>query len=382
VRGKDPSKRPASRGGRLVRVLKRLFKAAALAAIIATVWSALFIGVRCYSSGSYAQAPSAEVERASAGLNGYAREEASTFLTLPEWYIVYNTDEYARFTGGQSPTRFPYFRSIGQYWRYYGGACDATKGAYPFSTGNHVMLAVIGSSFTIEYVIRGLYENTLGRLSEAISGRDTPEDAFAHKTAVEYGVFMHAVPWYAFPFFGRLSQLWRETPMRGPHFARKWERRMALTAEYGVKGIYGWLIGLSSGAAYGPEDLRIHARIENAPDAVFADGVVRKVKPLGPRAYIVTMPRYEAFTARTKILIGQGVRFLDVAGNDDILVTMLAPKSLKPSDIAGIVVLLDETLLTDATMRRIAVNVQLRALHDIVPRLEKMGATIEHVYDY
>ena len=372
---------PAPRRGRLVRVLKRLFKAAALAAAVAVVWSALFIGVRCYSRESRPQVVPPEVQRASAGLTGYGREEASTFLTLPEWYIVYNTEEYARFTGGQSPARFPYLGSIRQFWSYYGGACQATKGAYPFSAGNHLMLAVIGSSFTAEYIVKGLYENTLGRLGEWISGRDTPEDAFAHKTAVAYGAFMHTVPWYEFPFFGRLSQLWRETPWRGPHLARKWERRMALTAEYGAKGVYGWLIGMSSGAAYGPEDLRIHARIDNASDAVFADGVVRKVKPLGARAYIVTIPRYEAFTARTKILIAQGVRFLDVAGNDEILITVLAPASLNASEAGGVVVL-DEAFLTDAATRRIAVTVEVRSLHEILPRLEKMGATIEHVYDY
>jgi hypothetical protein len=33
-------------------------------------------------------------------------------------------------------------------------------------------------------------------------------------------------------------------------------------------------------------------------------------------------------------------------------------------------------------MRRIALKVPVRALHQIVPALEKMGATIEHIYDY
>ena len=378
---KKAKKAPAPRGGRLVGVFKRLFKAAVLAVILAAVWSSLFVGLRCYSRTGRPQNTSADVQRASAGLNGYTRDEASTFLTLPEWYIVYNTEEYARFIGAQNPSRFPYVGSIRQYWRYYGGACDATKRAYPFSPGNHVMLAVIGSSFTIEYALKGLYENTFGRLTEWISGRDTPEDAFAHKTAVEYGKFMHTVPWYEFPFFGKLAQLWRETPLSGAHSIRKWERKLALTAEYGVKGIYGWLIGVSSGAAYGPEDLRIHARIDNATDAVFADGVVRKVKQLGPGSYIVTIPRYEAFTGRAKLLIAQGVRFLDIAGNDDILVTVLAPAAMKANDI-GAVVLIDEALLTQGTTRRLGLKVPVRSLHDVIPRLEKHGATIEHIYDY
>ena len=322
----------------------------------------------------------AAAERAAQGLDGYRREEASTFLTLPEWYIVYNTEEYARFIGAERPSAFPYVGSIRQYWRYYGGACAATKGTYQFSWGNHVMLAVIGSSFTIEYIIKGLYENSIGRLAEW-AGRDTPEDAFAHKTAVEYGTFMHTVPWYEFPFYTKLKQLWSSTPLGGPRQVRKWERKLALTAEYGAKGIYGWIIGLASGATYGAEDLRIHAWVENASDDIFGDGVIKKVKQLGPRAYIVTIPRYEAFTTRTLTLISQGVRFVDIAGNDDILVTVLTPASVKlPADTGA--VLIDETLLTDGSTRRAGLRVPVRTLHEAVSRLQQAGVRVEHIYDY
>ena len=258
--------------------------------------------------------------------------------------------------------------------------CDATAGVYPFSGGNHMMLSVIGSSFTIEYLLKGLYENTIGRLSEAISGRDTPEDAFAHKTAVEYGAFMHTVPWYEFPFFARIGQLWRDTPPTGPRMVRKWERKLALTAEYGGKGIYGWLIGLSSGAAYGTEADRIHAWIDNASDPTFADGVVRKVHQMGPRSYIVTLPRYEAFTVRAKLLVKGQVRFLEIAGNDEILLTILAPAALERD--SSLMARLDEPLLTDGSMRRTALSVPVRSLHEIILKLEQRGATIEHIYDY
>jgi hypothetical protein len=258
--------------------------------------------------------------------------------------------------------------------------CDATRGVYPFSGGNHLMLAVIGSSFTIEYVIKGVYENTFGRVTEWTSGRDTPEDAFAHKTALEYGAFMHTVPWYEFPFFSKVGQLWRDIPKQGPHMVRKWERRLALTAEYGVKGAYGWLIGLSSGAAYGAESLRIHAWIDQAQDVVFADGVVKKVKQVGPQSYIVTIPRYEAFTVRTKLLVSQGVRFLDIAGNDEILITILAPAAVETDN--RVTILFEEPFLTQEALRRIGLKVPVRSLHEVLTRLEKGGATIEHIYDY
>jgi hypothetical protein len=374
-------KAPARRRGCLFRLFKRLVQAAFLAVLVSAAFSSLFIGFKCYSGQTRAQAPSLVLQRTQGRLKDYTlREEASTFLTLPEWYIVYNTEEFARFLGGHRPSRFPYVGSIRQYWRYYGGMCDATKGVYPFSGGNHMMLAVIGSSFTIEYLIKGLYENTVGRFTEAISGRDTPEDVFAHKTAVEYGAFMHSIPWYRFPFFSKATHLWRETPALGPRMLRKWERKLALTAEYGVKGIYGRLIGMGSGATYGAEAERVHAWIENASDSVFADGVVQKVQQMGPGSFIVTIPRYEAFTTRAKLLMKQQVRFVEIAGNDEILITVVGPAA--PEKDNTLTVHLDEALLTDASIRRTAVSVLVRSLHDVVLRLEQRGATVEHIYDY
>lgn len=372
--------RRRSRVRRVLTVLARTVAGLVTAIVLAFLGSVLFIGVKCYSAGSTAQSPSPEVQRVMAGLRGYSREEASTFLTLPEWYIVYNTEENARLLASSAPTAFPYVGSIRQYWRYYGEVCGETKGVYPFSAGNHLMLGVIGSSFSIEYVLKGLYENTVGRATDWIAGHGTAEDAYAHATAVEYGAFMHTVPWYEFPFRAKLAGLW-QTPLWGPHAVRKWERRLALSAEYGVKAVYGWLIGRGSKATYGDEDLRIYAWIENAGDEVFSDGEVRKVKEIRPRSFVVTMPRYEAFTTRSLMLIAQGVRFVDVAGNDEMLVTAIVPSSLSGEEI-GTRLIFKEPLLTDYTRTRIAMKAPVRSLHAIVAQLQNRGATIEHLYDY
>jgi hypothetical protein len=340
-----PAKR--RRRGFLSRFVRTVIKLAVLVIVAAATWSAFFIGTRCYGRSS----------------TDPSITEASTFLTLPEWYIVYNTEEYARFTTLNAPSGFPYGGSISQYWRYYGAVCDATKGKYPFSGGNHLMLAVIGSSFSIEYVLKGLYENTAGRISDMISGHDTPEDALAHATAVEYGAFMHTVPWYDFPFAAKLSQLWRRTPMSGPHMLRKWERRLALTAEYSAKAIYGWLIGLGSHAAYDAVQPTLQAHIQRA-DGSAAD---------------VTLPRYEAFTAAALALLHDRVRFGNIAGNDEILLTALVPAAFHA---VGLNVVLTEPLLTDPAQSRIAVRTQVSTLHEVVASIEKSGGKIEHLYDY
>jgi len=340
-----------------------------------------FVGAECFSPGVQASPPTPEIQQAAAGLKDYFRDEAATYLTLPEWYIVYSTEEYAAFIGARPPSRFPYFRAIRLYWRYYGKVCRVTKSAYPFEPGAHLMLGVIGVSFTAENVVKGAYESTLGRFSEWIGGHRTEEDAFAQRTAREYGTFMRTVPWYEFPFRRRLAALWRETPLRGPNPVRKWERRLALTAEYGTKAVYAWLIRAGTGTIYAPEDLAIHLRVEHAGDAVFADSRIVKVKATGPDAWIVRIPRYEAFTAIVVALARQGVRFRDIAGNDEILVTAIVPRTWRYTLPQGRL-LFGERILTDRAVKRVAVYAPVESLHAILGGLAESGARIEHLHDY
>ena len=62
--------------------------------------------------------------------------------------------------------------------------------------------------------------------------------------------------------------------------------------------------------------------------AAFADERVREFKTLGPQSYIVSLPPREGFTETVRQLQSKGVRFLSIAGNDDILLTALAPNAL------------------------------------------------------
>ena len=121
------------------------------------------------------------------------RAEESTYLTFPEWYIVYSVEEYATWLdGGHPPSGFPYFQHVGQFWCGYNAVYELTQARYPFSAGNHLMLMVIGTSQTAEFVIKGVYEGTIGRATESLSnGGDTEEDRFARRVAADYGQFLN-----------------------------------------------------------------------------------------------------------------------------------------------------------------------------------------------
>ncbi len=352
-------------------------KLAVLALAALVMGPATFVATQCYGSG---EPPPSPVGPLSA-YAGAAREESFTFLTLPEWLIVYSTEEHARFIERDAPSRFPYVGSIVQYWRAYDAMCEITRPQYPFQTGAHVMLGVIGASFTAENVVKSVYENTIGRLTEWLSSRDTPEDKWAARTAREYGAFLHTVPWYRFPFAARLAAMWRETPLSGPHLIRKWERRFALTAEYGGKAIYGWLLGAASASTYGAEDLVIYAHVEGASESVFTEPGIENVRQVGPDGYVIRLPRYEAFTRAALALDAKGVRFVSVAGNDELLLTAIAARDMAlPSGPAQTVATLP--ILTEPARARLAVRTPFSALHDTLATLRARGAIIEHLYDY
>jgi hypothetical protein len=354
---------------------RRLMSVVGLGAVAAIVGPAAFIGVRCTGSGSQS------AQGLVTPIPIPTREESLTFLTLPEWAIVYSTEEYARHLARRAPSQFAYFGSAMQYWRYVDGVCQVTRREYPFNTGYQVMLGVIGSSFSVELVLKGLYENTMGRATEWLASHDTPEDRLAARTAAEYGAFMHTTPWYEFAFGARLRTLWSETPLWGPHVVRKWERRAALTTEYAAKAVYAWVIRTATKSAYEPEALEIQAWIQRVPPEAFRDPRVVPVHQVGEGSFIVRLPRYEAFTAVVLSLAAQGVRFVNVAGNDEILLTAVATRGVS-SLPAGTSLLVDEPILTEGPKRRVALRVPLTALTDVISALRSQHAVIEHVYDY
>lgn len=346
------------------------------AVVLAAAPTALFVGVECYRPAAVA-APAASAPN---GIEPYLRAEAFTYLTLPEWFIVYNTEEYAQFIAGASPTTFPYLRSIGQYWRYYAAVCRATRGAYPFEGVYHVMLGVIGASFTAEYALKAVYENTIGRVSGWF-GTDTAEDAYAASVASEYGRFMHTVPWYAFPFARALLRLWTDVPLLGGHLVRKWERRAALSAEYAIKAVYGAVIGFAVRSSGEREDLVIGARVLGATDAAL-EAAGAAVAGRGAHGTVILLPRYEPFTGAALRLVDDGAGFLDVAGNDDILVSAIAPIGMGAPSSSHMRAVVAEPLATDPARQRLALSVPVRDLGDVLRELRNAGATIEHIYDY
>jgi FAD/FMN-containing dehydrogenase len=316
----------------------------------------------------------------------WRRAEEQTFLTLPEWYIVFSADEYAAFLKGALPSGFPYWASVRQFWSRYSHVRAALRGVYPPNWGYQVMIVTIGASFTAQYAAKGAWEKTIGRLTEAISADGRPfgsgyADRHMAQVARDYAAFIHDYPWYLFPFASRLREF-RRTPDAAPWTVRRAERDVEVPLELGAQAVWGKVIKKATGTAYGEDGYFIEAwargPVKN-PEKIYPGIKALKTFPGGD--VLLSIPRYESFRRVALALAAKDVRFVEIAGNGRILVTVLAPAAWDGAPFYGDVV--DEwPLLTDPSRKRVALSVPVADLSAALRGMPAEGAEIDHVFDY
>jgi hypothetical protein len=315
----------------------------------------------------------------------HVRPPEQTFLTFPEWYLVHSPAEYAAFLANTNhPSQFPLYSHVGQFWQSYAAVNDEISD-YPFNGGYHLMVMVIGTSTTVEYGLKGLYEHTVGRLAEATkSSEPVPEEAFAAKFAQAYVDFIRVEPWYKFDFWSQLKSLWTDVPPTGANMIRKWERRFALTTELLVKEGYARVIKLGTQSLYDapkPVTAVLLSRIPTDDIGNHPDFVVHGV-PRADGLVLATVPRYEGFTLYARWLAAQGIEFIEIAGNrSDVVLSLLVPDGWTP---AGARLLFEQPVLTRPGTKRVVLALPVGSLAAELRREQALEprVSIEHIYDF
>jgi hypothetical protein len=322
-------------------------------------------------------------KEATASITNYLRPEDDTYLSYPEWYIVWSYQEKADFQEKHLPSGFPYLAAVRQYWTSYCCISRLTRGRYAFNGGEQVMLVIIGTSFSVEYIIKSGYEKSIGKLSEWSSGgQQVSEDDYAYKVAREYADFVQVRPFYEFQFARHIGGLWHGTPLWGEHELRKLERKVFLSFDYLAEAFYCWLIEKATHLTYGHEPDKTYAWIDNTGQSSLANiSRVRVVKQAGPRAFIVELPRYQEFSTVAEIFAQQEIYFLEIAGNAHIIVSVLAPQSWNYEATEG-GQLFSSTVLTHPEIKRVIIRADVPSLHALLNDLRANQVNLEHVYDY
>ncbi len=366
----------------MLRWLRRILVTVVILVALVVLVPMAYIEGSCSPSASTSAASASGPALPAIDEQGYRRKQANTFFTFPEWYIVYSFEDFGRFLDKSSESQFGYLSHILGFWRSFCTINRAVPDSGESRAEVKTMIYVIGVSYSIEYAIKGFYENTIGRITEWIRGATrTPQDDYARKVAQDYAAFLYTVPWYKFPFDEKLGGLMAMSAPTPSH-VRSWERDFALGAEYFVKIGYSRLIQKALDASSDAEPRDIMLVVATLPPEVLAkEPRIKPVRQLTPQWQLVQAPRYKDLTEIIKGLLDQGISLAEIAGNHEILITVIAPKAsaLEVKDTAELF-----SLDLDARpgFRRAGLKVRIDRLVDIVSDLKAKGASIEHFYDY
>lgn len=289
------------------------------------------------------------------------RPADQTFLTFPEWYLVFSPEEQAAYFKHSTATSFPYMSHNWQIWESYYIVNNQIKGNFPDNQGYHFMIWVIGSSASIEYSIKSWYEVLIGRITDT-EKVITDEDKFNANYTQAYVDFIKDRPWYEFNFKHQLAILWSEPPLRGDHFVRKTERRYLLTSELLVKWGYGKLIGLGTQQVY--------------------DAPLPTTTVITTEGKALNLPRYDRFNPAIVDLVKQGKAFKEIAGNNSaLLLTILIPATNEEKFENAQIVFI-QPITSNTTIKRIALTIPVRKLNTLLLQLSNQKIKIEHIFDY
>ncbi len=297
--------------------------------------------------------------------SAWQRAESRTLLTYPEWHIVHAYDDYAAVIRTGDPHEFGYIRAIRGYWA---ALCPLTEmsarhGGFDGTTKQTIY--TIGVSFTLEMALKAAYEETVGRVTTWLRGDARADlDDLSARQATDYAAFLQQTPWYRWDFRADKAAL------AGPEGVRNTERRVALGIEYGVKAAYADLIAKAV-AGIGHDQLRLRMVVRGDVPAL------NGVEPVETRddLTVIETPRYRELTHLLAQMAGQGVDFVEIAGNDDIMLTATGPRG----GDHGALFSFDRQGYGDA---RYLIAMKVTDLAGWLRGHAGAGLTLEHIHDY
>ncbi len=296
------------------------------------------------------------------------RPESRTLMTYPEWHIVHAYEDYAAVIATGAPQDYAFLPAIGQYWT---SLCTLTEAAAAHGGADwptRQMVYTIGVSFTAELLAKAAYEETLGRLFVWLRGdARAPLDDLSASQSAAYAAFLNQVPWYKWDFAADRAAL----SAANTGGLRDRERNLALGIEYAVKAQYAKVIAAAV-AATRQDALRMRVIVGGLDAQVLAASPDVTVIATRPQGVEVETPRYAAFTDLAGDLAAKGGRFLEIAGNDDILFTALSPAAILPGALASF----PRQGHTDNR------HLMLIKVTDLAKALQDPDLQIEHIHDY
>lgn len=299
----------------------------------------------------------------------WQRPESRTLMTYPEWHIVHAYDDFAKIISEGDPHEFGYVRSIVDFWTTLCPLAERSAEMGGFNTVSKMTVYTIGVSFSAELLAKAAYEETVGRVFAVLRGADrsAADDAYAAQAA-DYALFLHQTPWYYRDFRSD-----RETLIAASgETLRDRERGVALGLEFGAKAAYGDALEAAV-AATGEDGTRMRVAVTDLSEDQLQSLPDVEIIEVSADFTLIETERYRIFTRLAEQIAGMGGDFVEIAGNDDIMLTALSDQAAHPDAIFSFA-----RQGYDDHRHLIVLKVV-----DLAERLRNMdGLRLEHIHDY
>lgn len=300
------------------------------------------------------------------------RIEGRTYSGYPATYVTNAYADYADTLNGGDPHDYAFFGAIKGYWsslctlkktaEAHGGMdADIKKAAY-----------IDGVGLTADMATKAAYEETIGRIMTLIRGEaPAPLDLVEAQQAERFSATLRNRSWDARQYGEDASALWAAKT----NAPRDWERAIALNGELRVKGFVASLVAPMLGDDPVMPDTT-HVIVTDMPAETL--GAVPGVQVVGPRGQgtEIAVSHGAAFTPAMLAIARQGGTFVEIAGNDDILLTISTPSSSS----AGLTPLLSFEK-PDGSYRHL-LETKVWGLSNRLRELEGRGVGIDEIHDY
>ncbi|MEM6461751.1 MAG: hypothetical protein AAF724_07545 [Pseudomonadota bacterium] len=303
------------------------------------------------------------------------RSEADTYLSYPQWHIVHAHEGIANVLKDGDAHDFDYADSVVGFWKSF---CDLNSVASQNGAEDirqRLPIHARGAGFTLEMMLRAGYEETLGRLFAIGRGDEkAPQDRKAAEIAADYARSLQS-PGHSYDFDDAVDVLWDE-PLTHP--LRGWERRIVLGGALKAKAAYMGLINGTDGAS-----ARVGSPTRSVITGVSADRLsqIEDVAVVEKHAHysVIETRQLKTFNEAFLAVAGEGGRVLEIAGNDDIMVSVIGPMPDPATSIAGheIITLVNRDGFDG---KRALLKVKITELASLAAQLKSSAMQLERIY--
>lgn len=312
----------------------------------------------------------------------HMRYEFKTYLSLPKWTLIFSRNDYYDFIKNNPSHHFPHSQIIKNYWKSYWIMDKFTKKKARLNIQSHIRIMGLGIGITAEFLLKGIYEKTIGLLTYQTCREKTEQEELIEIIGQNYSEFIKYQPWYDFDFFSRIVALLKSLknlPQNPRQFLRKMERTFFSTFELTFKAFLALVAKGLFFINYHRPNTRTAIELDYIPQDFLDDSNVDLIGEY-QKHLVISVPRYFDFQTYVKKMTTDNM-IHSIAGNrDETLICCILPEAMPVHAIKLEPVLVQKSLCDNSL--RVIYKIKMTDLINFCRFCVLKQLKILHIFDF